>query len=175
MSNNKNIEKNIMDQISSGKIAMKPRWYFVVGAFLAMLGLIGSFFTAIFFTNILFFLSRHVGGQGQWKLDMALSSFPLWVPLLALMGLSIGIILLRKFDFSYRKNFVLIVAVAIISVLLGSYLLDKSGVNDIWSVRGPMRGLYYELNQSQTSDSPGQYGRGRGKVKGVHRNFINQQ
>jgi len=143
-------EKTIMAKVKSNEISMKPRWYFVLGSLLAVTGLAGLSVVAVFLTNLTFFLIRQHGPMGQWRLQMLFSSFPLWVPLLAMAGIVLGIRMLRKYDFSYKKNFWLIVAGFIVSIIIAAFIIDHLGLNETWSKRGPMRGFYQQM----------EYGRG---------------
>ncbi len=86
-----NFEKTIMAKVKSNEISMKPRWYFVLGSLLMVAGLAGFSVVAVFLTNLTLFLLRQHGPMGQWRLQILLSSFPLWVPVLAIAGIVFGI------------------------------------------------------------------------------------
>jgi hypothetical protein len=135
---------------------MKPRWYFVLGSFSLFFGTVGISIGAVFLTNITLFLLRQHGPMGQWRLQTMLQSFPLWVPLLALGGIVSGIVLLRKYDFSYKKNFLLITVGFILSVVLSAFLLDFIGLNDMWAKKGPMRRFYQTIEGKNSTPSGGQ-------------------
>ena len=109
-----------MAKVKSNEISMKPRWYFVMGSLLTMAGLVGFSIGTVFLTNITLFLIRRHGPMGQWRLQQLLSSFPLWIPVLAILGIVLGIWMLRKYDFSYKKNFWLIILGFIFSVILAA-------------------------------------------------------
>ena len=126
-------EKTIMAKVKSNEISMKPRWYFVSGSLLMILGLVGLSTGAIFSTNLMLFSLRKHGPMGQWRLQTMLDSFPLWVPILAVVGIVLGIAMLRKYDFSYKKNFWFIILWFILSVVLAAFILDSLGLNDAWS------------------------------------------
>ncbi len=133
-----------MNKIATGNISMKPRWYFVLGSSLMILGLVSSSISAIFLTNLSFFLLRQ-HGPGAWKLQLILESFPLWIPLLAFFGIAIGIFLLKKYDFSYKKNFYLIIGTFVIAIILGAFIIDLTKINDTWFRQKPMRRFYQQL------------------------------
>lgn len=142
---------------------MKPRWYFVLGSLLMMAGFVSLTIGAVFLTNITLFLLRQHGPMGQWRLQTMLDSFPLWVPLLAVAGITLGIVMLRKYDFSYKKNFWLIVAGFIVSIVLAGYILNYLGLNDTWFRQGPMRRFYRQI-EGQNEITP--HRPGRGQVQG---------
>lgn len=146
-------EKIIMAKVKSNEISMKPRWYFMLGSLLMVVGLAGFGIGAIFLTNLTLFLLRRHGPIREWKLQAIISGFPLWIPILAIVGITVGIWFLRKYDFSYKKNFWLIVIGFIVSVILAAFILDYSGLNDMWSRQGPMKRFYQQI-EGQNSNSP---------------------
>ncbi len=140
-----NLEKNIMTKVKSSAIAMKPRWYFILGSLLMGVGLIGFSIEAIFLTNLIFFLLRRHGPMREYKLQLILNNFPWWIPLLAIIGITIGIWSLKKYDFSYKKNFYLITIGFVLSIIVAAFIINLSGLNDTWFRRGPMRSFYQRL------------------------------
>ena len=141
-----NIENKIMEQVLSGKVKMKPRWYFILGSVLSFVGLTGMIVGAVFLTNLTLFLIRKQG-PGTGRINMMLESFPLWVPLLAVAFVILGILVLKRYDFSYKKNFPLVAGTLVAAIILSALIINLSGLNDIWSKRGPMRRLY-NVNQT---------------------------
>ncbi len=146
---NKKIENIIMDKIMSDKVKMKPKWYFILGSVISYIGIVGSIIGATFFTNLTMFLIKK-RGPGTGRIDMMIESFPLWIPLLATALIILGIWMLKKYDFSYKKNFLVIIIVLLTAVFISAQIIDLLGLNDIWSKRGPMRTLYPEhrINQA---------------------------
>lgn len=145
-----------MAKVMSSEISMKPRWYFFVGSALMMLGVVGLSIGAVFLANLTLFLLRSHGPMGQWRLQTMLTSFPWWVPILAVIGMILGIRIFRKYDFSYKKNFPLIIIGFIVSILMAAAILDISGLSDIWFTRGPMRQFYQRLEgQNSTPQENG--------------------
>jgi uncharacterized membrane protein len=150
MSTNKiNIEKEVMSRVSSGKIAMKPKWYFVAGSVFMLFGITSAAVAAVFLINLTIFLLRKQG-PGYGKLAMMFGSFPFWIPILAIVGIGAGILLLRKYDFSYKKNFLLIIIGFIATVAIAGFVIDGLGLNDIWSRHSPMRGFYQQIEGTAT-------------------------
>ncbi len=165
MSKSKKIKKSdiaedVMTQIMSNKIVMKPRWYYVLGTVLSLVGLICSSFVAIFLTNLTIFMLKQHGPNGSWRLQQILESFPFWVPILAVVGMVGGVWLLKKYDFSYQKNFKSIIGIFVATILLTAALLDYTGLSSFWMKKEPMRRFYQQQNNSDTN-SP-QRGGGQG-------------
>lgn len=149
-------EKEIMSKIKKGEIRMKPRWYFAVGSFLMGAGLVGVSAGAIFLVNLALFLLRK-RGPGLARLEVILTSFPWWLPILAIASILTGIRFLKKYDFSYKKNFLLIVAAFIASIAIAAWLIDYFGFNETWSRRSPLRRFYQQLEKQDNN-----FSRGRG-------------
>jgi len=158
------IERNIMDKVRSNQITMKPRWYFILGSFFMMCGLVGFSVGAVFLTNLMLFLLRKHGPMGQWRLQILLDSFPWWIPVLAVVGMGAGILMLKKYDFSYRKNFIFIVFCFVISIIVSAFLIDSLGFNEMWS-RGPMRRFYQQIEKENNNFFP--RGSGQARHRGV--------
>jgi len=153
-------ETSVMAKVRSNEIVMKPRWYFVLGSLSLIIGLVGFSIATTFLINLIFFLLRQHGPMGEWRLQLMLSSFPVWVPLVAITGLIIGVLLLKKYDFSYKKNFWFVAVGFIISIVIAAIALDYFGFNDLWT-KTPMRRFY---QQSENQDS--MYPRGQGQGNG---------
>jgi len=157
-----NFEKTIMEKVKSNEISMKPRWYFIVGSFSMIGGLIGLCIGVIFLINLTLFLLRQHGPMGQWRLELMLNSFPIWVPILAIAGIALGIWMLKKYDFSYKKHFWFIIAGCIISIFMTASLLDYVGFDDLWFKQGPMRRFYQQI---ENQNDPLFKEQGRGQMR----------
>lgn len=140
-----------MKKIYTGKIEMKPKIYFILGSIITLGSLIISFISTVFFLNLIKFLLRSHGPMGQIRLEQLLTSFPWWAPILAILGLIIGIKLLKQYDFSYKNNFIVVIISFVISIFIGVWLIDLSGLNNIWFRQGPMRGIMREYLQKNNN------------------------
>jgi hypothetical protein len=159
----KNITDNIMDQIHKEKIKMRPKAYFILGSIITFMGLVFSIVTSVFLFGLIRFTLRAHGPMASYRFDKILSSFPLWAPALAIVGLVVGVWLLRKYDFSFKLNFKLIVAGFILAVIAGGWIIDIIGLNDALSRRGPMKGMMRQYIQDNDISGEKEYGPGRGK------------
>ncbi len=133
-----------MQKIKSGNVVMKPKWIFVAGSILTTIGLIGISISSVFLLNLTMFLIRK-RGSGIGRLNLMLDSFPLWIPFVAVLGIIAGVWFLKKYDFSYRKNFWYIVCGFIVSIVLAAFMVDYLGLNETWSRRGPMQRFYRQI------------------------------
>lgn len=147
-----NIAGAVMDRIHQSKIKMRPKVYFGIGSFLAFVGLVFSIFTSIFLVSLMRFSLRTHGPMGEYRLEQLLSSFPWWTPIFAIFGLIIGIWLLRRYDFSYKINFKVIIIGIVFAIIVAGWLIDMAGLNNILLRRGLMQGMmrqYLEENNIQ--------------------------
>jgi hypothetical protein len=136
-----NISTAVMEKIHKGQIKMRPRSYFILGSIFVFAGLVASSLTAIFIISLMRFMFRTHGPMGQFRLEQLLASFPLWVPLVAILALIIGVVLLRKFDFSYQKNFWFLIFGFVLAIIATGLVIDMTGLDNVWLQRGPMRGM----------------------------------
>ena len=137
----KNITDNIMEQIHAEKIKMKPRLYFIAGSIFTFIGLVSSVVFSVFLIGLIRFSLRSHGPMANYKLDQILNNFPWWAVILTFIGLIVGLYLLRKYDFSFKINFKLVIIVFIIAIVIGGWIIDSIGLNDILIRRGPMQGM----------------------------------
>ncbi len=163
-------QKKVMSQVSSGQIKMKPKWYFVLVSILMTVGLTGVITAAIFFINLNLFLIRRHGPMLQWRLDLIFNSFPLWIPLLAVLAVVVSIKLLKKYDFSYKTNFVFLTISFVLAIFASGWLIDALGFNEIWSQTRPMRRFYQRLELND-----GQFVPGQGRLKEGDGRFLYRQ
>jgi len=125
------ITKHVMGRIHTEQIKMRPRLYFILGSLATFVGLVMSILASVFLLSFIK-LSLHGGGKmAEYKMDELLSHFSWWGPSIALASLLLGIWLLRQYEFSYKKNFILIVIGFILAIVAASFILDMSGLNEV--------------------------------------------
>lgn len=148
----KNITNTVMGKIHEGSIKMHSKTYFIIGSVLTFVGLVGSALSTIFIISLIRFFLRSHGPMSGYRLDQLLTSFPWWVAILAVLGLVIGIRLLRQYDFSYKIDFKIVLIIFVAVVIVSGWIIDMSGLNDVWFSRGLMpRGMrqYFQENNIQ--------------------------
>ncbi|MFA5792062.1 MAG: hypothetical protein WC884_03430 [Candidatus Paceibacterota bacterium] len=155
----KNITGAVMDKIHQGKVKMRPRIYFIIGTLLTFIGLVLSILTSVFLVGLMRFSLRIHGPMGEFRLEELLSRFSWWGPVFAVLGLVIGIWLLRRYDFSYKINLKVIIVGFILAIVVAGFVLDMTGLNDTLLRRGPMRGMMKQYLQENNIE-PGQGFRG---------------
>jgi hypothetical protein len=147
MSNKINIKENVMGKIKENKVSMKPKSYFVLGSIFTFVSLIASVISSIFLISIINFLLKEHGPMGDFRLSLMLSSFPWWLPVLAIAALIFGVWNLLKYDFSYRNNYLLIILGFIIAIIIAGWAIDRTGMDNLWLNQGPMRGMMRQYLQ----------------------------
>lgn len=141
------LSKKVMGQIHKKHVKMHPRLYFVLGSLLLGIGLAGAVVLATIFINLAFFRLRIHGPLGYlwfggFGLKPFLATFP-WLPLLiAIGGILSGLVLLRRYDISYKKSFLALVIGLVALVLTTGFLLDYIGLNERMERLRPLRPLY---------------------------------
>jgi magnesium-transporting ATPase (P-type) len=152
----KNITDRVMDQIHNDKLKMRPRIYFIAGSFFTFIGLISSVIISIFFIGLINFSLRVHGPMGEYRFSQILASFPWWALILAVAGFVVGIWLLRRYDFSYKINFKIIIVVVLLAIITSAWVVDAIGLNDILFRRGPMKGIMRQyLQDTNIQEVPG--------------------
>ena len=145
------LTQEVMNKVASGEIKMKPHWYFLLGSVLGVASLLVISLLSIFLVNIMFFSLRQHGPMSSWRLQQLFATFPWWTLPLALIGVLSSVWLLKRYEFSYKRNFVAIILVFISVLILAAILIDQLGLNEIWSKRGMMK-RFYQRNQSEQTD-----------------------
>jgi len=138
------LEEKVMLKIKSEKIKMKPRWYFVAGSTLLFVSLVSLSVGVMFLINLMFFALRSQGPMVNWRVSMMLSSFPWWGLVFSLLGLMVGVRLLKRYDFSYKKNFGLVMIIFVLTMVVAGLLFDKMGLNEMLIKRRPGIERFYE-------------------------------
>lgn len=129
------LEKKIMERIKKKKIKMRPRLYFVTGSILLGAGLALALITTILFVNFAIFRFKiHAPLTylrfGKLGLTPFLSNFPIIPVLLSIIGIIGGIILIKKYDISYKKSYIGIIISLLSFVLIFGFFLEKTNFNE---------------------------------------------
>lgn len=150
----KDLEDVIMGKIHHDEVKMKPQWYFIIGSVVLFLSIFLLFFITILFLTITWYRLRVGGpfgylafGSVGWK--AFIQTFPLLPFILALFGFFFGASLLKKYDFSYKKNFTFILAGTVLSLALAAFFVDYVGINEHLSQRRQLRPLYRDALESE--------------------------
>jgi len=139
----KNLKDKVIAKIEKEQIKVKSRYIFTLGSLLSGIGLFVSSAIVMLMLQLFLFRVTHPGYGATRKLTLLLTMVPWYLPLFAIMGILVGIALLRRYDFSYKRNFALILTIIFAGLVLGAVLLNQLGINDFLSRRGYFRDLYH--------------------------------
>ncbi len=122
------IQQRIVQKIEEGRVAMRPRWHFVLRAVLAVLGAILVLLIGLYLVSFVVFVARttDIGflpafgwrGMGQF-----LYSLPWIVIGLAFVFVLVLEVLVRRYAFAYRRPLLYTVAGGLLLVGLGGTAL----------------------------------------------------
>ena len=143
-----------MSKIDAGEIKMKPKWYFILGSIFTFIGLVSTVVVSTFSIGLIRFSLRSHGPMAEYKFDQMIADFPLWTLALAILGLILGIWLIRRYDFSYKIKPWLVITGFILAIIIGGYIIDVTGINDVISRQGPMRGMMKNYIQNNNIKTP---------------------
>ena len=129
------IEKKVMDKIVKDEIQMRPKVMFTIGAILLGLGILLAIGAASIFAHIMFVKVRLDAPFAFMRLGRAgispfFVSFP-WMSLLVSIGAIVtGTHLVKKYDFSYKKNSLAVVFGIVSVVIFGGLVLLRLNFED---------------------------------------------
>ena len=150
-----NLRENIMSQIKKGQVKMRSKWYFVLGSLAMIGGFLSLTIVSIFLVSLITFSLRTHGPIGAIRYERILSSFPWWALIGTGVGFLISVRMLGKYDFSYKKNFSMIIISFVLAVLLAGWLINYLGLDNAWMKRGRMKGLYQQYDGGKMMRNPG--------------------
>jgi hypothetical protein len=125
------ITQKVMGRIHSENIKMRPRVFFILGSCASFVGLVMSILASVFLFSFITLSLQSDGMMVGYEIDELLSHFSWWGPLGALTSLLVGIWFLRLYEFSYKRNFVLIAVGFVLAVLAASFILNSTGLNKV--------------------------------------------
>ncbi len=143
----------VISKIEKDGMTIKPRWVFLVGSCLSAIGIVITSMLTLLSIQLIRFRLSHPSMNGVRKINIILAALPWYVPVLAVGSLLIGYYLLKRYDFSYKKNFGVIIGIIIVGMIFGSMLINRLGIDNFLSRRGYFRQIY------------GQHQGGRGQLE----------
>ncbi|MDP2934688.1 MAG: hypothetical protein Q8N59_02920 [bacterium] len=131
METKKSFKENILEQIKSGKIKMRPKVYFILRPIIFVFLLIIVTVAVIYLISFMFFAMRINGGafvfsfgfQGIWSI---VRSLPWALILVALFFIVLLEMILIQSDFVYRRPILYSFFALVILLLIGSFFLNRT-------------------------------------------------
>lgn len=126
-----NIEVEVMRKIKTGKLQIKPKfWYFIANIFLTT-GIILSLLVAGFFFNLMIFQIQSKMEKNCCFFKTMMSIYtknpPIIIIFFAILFIGLAIFLIKKFGFNYRKKTLFTAAlIAFLVLILGVFISQTS-------------------------------------------------
>ena len=145
------LSEQVMERIRHGHVRMMPRVYFILGSIAAGVGLVASVVASMFLFGVIRFSLRSHGAMATYRWAYMMENIPWWSFILALVGLTAGVLILRRYSFSYKHHFALIVIIFVLVIFAGGWLMDALGFNSLLLNHGPFQGFMRGYTQSGPS------------------------
>lgn len=132
---NKSIKDQILESIETGKVAMKPRWHFVMRAALLIVGTVLASLALLYVVSFAVFMLRESGALfaptfGLRGLEEFLLSLPVLFVILALVFIVVLEVLVRRYEFAHRKPLVYSVLGITLLVVIGGIVIDRVHIHE---------------------------------------------
>lgn len=124
------LTRQVMNQINTGKVTMRPKAYFIAGSLLLGLGFAGVLVSGTMFTALSSYHFRTFGSLQFLRFGPAgvgpfINAVP-WVPLLiTILSFYGGLKLLKRYDISYKKNFLALAIGLIFATIIVGLIIDR--------------------------------------------------
>ncbi|MDD5318321.1 MAG: hypothetical protein PHF79_00660 [Candidatus Pacebacteria bacterium] len=151
------IDNKIDEMIKKGNLKMRPKWYFILQGFLAVLGALFLFLLLIYVISFIIFVVFHTGvafvtGFGPLGIRAFLFSFPWILVLVVVAFMAILEKLLKRYAFSYRQPIIYSAMGMMVIVVLGGVFLAQTSIHDVFlrhARKGdlslqPIAGVFYK-------------------------------
>ncbi|MBD3300004.1 MAG: hypothetical protein GF347_01505 [Candidatus Moranbacteria bacterium] len=133
------IKKNIMGKLKKNEIKMKARWTFLAKKIGLQSGVWLALVLLIFLVNAFFYFIKSNGlllplHYGESYIQKFFHSLPYDLILIILVLFLILNFLVKKFDFSYKKPFIIVLGGLLGFIILWAFLLFSSNFNAMLKV-----------------------------------------
>ena len=165
----KSIVERVLKKIKGGKVAMRPRWHFVVKALFGIVGVGIVLLVALYLVSFALFALRLSGAWfipafGFRGVFLFLWSLPWVIVGAAILFIIVLEVLVRRYSFSYRKPFLYSLLGVFFLVAIGAIAVERLRFHD----------EVFRFTQERPIPFVGQFYRGYGmsRAKNVHPVFI---
>lgn len=117
-------------------------------------GLVGIIILSTFLVSLISFSLRTHGPLGAMRFEQLISTFPWGAVVTVIISMGLGVWLMKKYDFSYKKNFPLIVIGFVLAIILAGWLINYTGLDRVWMRKGPMREFYQKYDGRMRRGQP---------------------
>ena len=128
------IKQELMEKINKDEIRMKSKWYFISRKLGLQSSLALTVLLLILSVNLFLFyikenrllLSLHYGPSVWQEL---LHSLPYDLIMTIIISLFLLNFIIKKFDFSYKRQFVLIFSIFLVFIIIGAFVIFSTNLN----------------------------------------------
>ena len=126
---------SILEKIKSGETHMRPRWHFVLRAFLLALGALILLLALLYLASFIVFVLRETGilfvpSFGLRGVGVFLFALPWFLILLAVLFVLVLEVLVRNYSFAYRKPLLYSVGTIVVFVISGGAVVAHLGFHE---------------------------------------------
>ena len=144
-SENKSLRENIVSAIKNGRVKMRPRWYFVLKAVLAVLGAATLVLAILYLVSFIIFILHQTGIWfvpifGFRGIRVFLFSLPWALLALAFVFAAVLEVLVRRYSFAYRRPLLYSIAGIILLVIFGGSIVSMTSFH---------RGLFMRAEENR--------------------------
>lgn len=130
----KSIQENIIESIKSGKIHMKPRWYFILKFILNILLVSVVFFTSIYLLSFMGLILHekdlfNIFDLSPRGMKMLMTSIPWIVVMLSITLVMVLYVLVKDHSFVYKKPVAYSLSGLVLLVILIGFVVHMFDVN----------------------------------------------
>jgi hypothetical protein len=130
----KSIQENILTAIETGRVKMRPRWYFVVRTTLLIVGVILSVLALLYLASLIMFVLHRTGvwfapAFGPRGLREFLFDVPWVLVLLVTIFIILVQLLVNRFAFSHARPLMYWALGIIVLVLVGGFIINQTSVH----------------------------------------------
>jgi hypothetical protein len=158
------ITEKVISKIERGELKMKPRIYFIAKSFLLIGFLALASLFLLYFGSLIIFVLRVndillFRGMGFYPIRSILLSFPWYLVFLTFILIIVIEIISRRFQFVYRKPFIISLFGILFIVVASSFLIERSSLHHSFyrlaeQERLPLAGkMYRELGNLDINDA----------------------
>ena len=134
------LKKDLMEKIDTGEVKMRSKNFFIFARAAFEVGLISLIIFAIYLFNLSFYLpKRELGlapksamgpGPGSMVAPISISVIPWHYVLIGVVALALAFWLLYRYSGAYKKHLILTLGAISVVILVTSFVLSISGVNE---------------------------------------------
>lgn len=158
----KSIQENIIESIKSGKVHMKPRWYFVLRFVLNILLVCLVFFVTVYLLSFIGLVLRekelfNLFDLSPGGMKMLMTSIPWVIVMLSISLVMVLYVLVRDHSFVYKKPVAYIFSGLVLLVILIGFVIHILDVNFRFArlgedIRNPLMGPMHKYYRGDIKD-----------------------